>query len=259
MQYTEEEIIINKKLDYLFNKWRAILEEKNIDITDFVNDGIYPYYTKQKKRILFIARESIELSGEEYIVTLHQAYKEKRVAGKSLDQNRFHALMLYLAFAINNNLPEWASLPLASEIADQFATAQGVSFAFMNLSKLSNESGHWQSDWPLINKFVNASSNDQINLLEQQISIIEPEIIITMNLGDKLHRLGKLEHIAKNSNANICCYQLSVNGKETPLFDMYHFSALKSMSDYFYLPLKAQLMMHAVMAIPGVQLASVPD
>lgn len=150
--------------------------------------------------------------------------------------------MFYLSWALNNDLPEWKDIPYASELVNQFATEQGFSFAFMNMSKLSNESDSWQADWSLIDAFIDASKHPTRNLFNEQISILNPDIIITMNLQDRIKALGESEQVAEKSNSNIHCYNLLVDKNKIPLYDMFHFSAPgKSGEPDFYLPLKKLL------------------
>lgn len=239
MQYLETEKSLNKNLTELFDEWQTTLQANGLSVADFVTDGFYPYYTMQKKKILFIGRESLSLAGDDYISILYQSYKHGSLGDTNINRCKFHALMFYHAWAINNNLPEWRDIPYASELTSQFATKDGFSFAFMNLSKFSNESDSWKADWPLIDSFIKNSNHPTKNLFNEQIRILNPDIIITMNFEGRIATLGEHEYLSDKSNGNVACYNLFVNGNAIPLYDMFHFSApSKSGESDYYLPLK---------------------
>lgn len=242
MQYTDIEANINRKLVVLFDEWRETIQSNGLCCDDFVADGLYPYFSEQNKKILFIGRESLGLSGCDYIEALYDDYKKGRIDDDSINSYKFHSLMFYLSWAINNSFPDWKTIPYASELADQFAIQGGFSFAFMNLSKFSNESDSWQADWALIDSFIDVSKHPTKNFFNEQIRLVNPDIIITMNLQGRLQALGSLDVIDHTSNANICCYLLSVDGKKIPLYDMFHFSAPNKKGDgNYYTPLKTAM------------------
>lgn len=61
--YDNSELILKDKIDGLHKQWIAnIVNNDNSEIADelrelYVPDGFYPYYTKQKIRILFIGKK----------------------------------------------------------------------------------------------------------------------------------------------------------------------------------------------------------
>lgn len=215
-----------------FDKTKAGIE---ITVEDIVVDGFFPYYSNQACRVLFIGRESLGLSGCNYIDELHYCYTQDYAVGeKSLNQHRFHALMLYLAYGLNHGCPDWETIPMATEIAKTFATDKGVSFAFMNYSKFSNDSGNWKADWSLIERYVDALKGASINFFAKQIEILQPDIILTMNLGNRLKKFGDLTALDSSHCADF--YRLNINSKPYLLIDLYHFSAIKNMKDNYYTP-----------------------
>lgn len=233
--------LINDNLQELFDTWVSLLKNNGFSTDDFIPDGIYPYYTHQNIKILFVGRECLGLTGDSYITELHNAYKDKTVGGRPLNSCRFHALMFYIVWGMNNGFPEWDSLPMATEIVEDFSTDKGISFAFMNLSKFSNNSESWKADWSLIDSFIDASKHHDFNLFNKEIEIINPDIIICMNLNERLSHLGERKIINETSNENISCQSLLVNDKYIPLFDMYHFSAFKNKRTVYYEPLRDAL------------------
>lgn len=215
-------------LEKLFREWHQhfatnqhMLEKHAAD--EMVFDGFYPYYFSQKVRVLFIGRESRGISGDHNMDVILPKYCDgKRIGGQHLNTNNFHSRMLYIAYGINNGMPVWQTIPYANEIGDTFGTAEGLSFAFMNISKLSNESEAWQSDWGVIDtQFELSARNRRFN--EEEVAILEPHIVITMNLQDKLASLGKLTPIQTTSMPHL--YHLDGAGYQSLLIDSWHFTA----------------------------------
>ena len=172
---------------------------------------------------------------------MYPAYKEYKQIGKiPLNRANTHNRMFYITYGLLHQ-PEckcYHDMPRASEIADDFATNKGVSFAFMNLSKFSNESGGWKSDWNLINRFVLASKNEKCNFYNKEIELLDPDVIITMNFGaEKIEVLGEYSDYLYGED--VSSYNLKVgDDKEIPLFDMWHFAAVrKNFDKSYYSPL----------------------
>jgi hypothetical protein len=217
-----------EKMQRLFEDWHACftagasqLEKHTPD--DIVCDGFYPHYFSQKRRILFVGRESRQISGYNYLEVLDSAYRVgKKIGGRSLNTNKVHSRMLRITHGLLNGLPEWSAIPEASEIGDTFGTEAGISFAFMNLSKLSNEADEWQSDWPAI-EAAHRLSNETRRFSEEEIAILQPHIVITMNLGEKLAALGTLERI--EALESVTAWWLDSSGHRSLLIDTFHFSA----------------------------------
>jgi hypothetical protein len=183
------------------------------------------------------------MTGDHYLDCLHSCYKEGKVGEKTLNQSQFHALMLRISYGLNNNNSPWHKIPAAKQIAEQFATERGISFAFMNLSKFSNDSGHYQADWPLIDNFISSFTNQAENLFNTEIEIIDPDIIVTMNLERRLETLGELTTLEYTPNA--AYYKIKCGKKSILLMDLYHFSAAKNHEEAFYTPILRGIEKHA--------------
>lgn len=226
-------------LNKLFSTWhynaKQISFDNNRTADDIVFDGFFPYFSKQSSKVLFIGRESLGLTGDHYLDLLHGCYKVGKVGDKSLNQSQFHALMLRIAYGLNHNRCSWEDIPTANEIAKTFATADGISFAFMNLSKFSNESDHYQADWSLIDSFIKSFASESDNIFNKQIEIINPDIIVTMNLEQRLQVLGKLSLLQYTPNA--AYFKLKSAGRDVLLIDLHHFSAVKMHEETFYRPI----------------------
>jgi len=227
-------------LENLFREWHQhftstglALEKHRAD--DMVFDGFYPHYFSQKKRILFIGREARGISGDNYIDVLYPVYRGEKKQW-SLNASKFHSRMFYIAYGILNGMPEWKDIPYATKIGDTFGTASGLSFAFMNISKLSNDSERWQSDWGVINAAHSLSTQGRSYNLEE-VAILEPDIVITMGLKEKIVSLGKLTPIHASDLARF--FWLDSGGHRSLLIDTkFHFSAFtkNDVSD-FYTPI----------------------
>ena len=208
-----------------------------------VFDGFYPYYFSQKKRILFIGREALGLAGLNYLEVLYKCYhKEKRIGGQPLNKHKFHARMLRIAYGIVNDKPLWKDIPYASTIGDTFGTANGLSFAFMNISKLSNERerGGWAANWNRINTAYRLSTEPEgRNFIREEIAILQPDIVITMRLNEKIDfkLLGQLNGVLHTSE-KAKSFWLDCNGHRALLIDTWHFSAPRKKADKdFYIPI----------------------
>jgi len=241
LNFPEQDTSTQSALNELFSQLIEFTKDKsfphNRTSKDIVLDGIYPNYTSQKVKILFIGRESLGLAGENYIDLMHHAYKiDKRVGSKTINQHSFHRLKLSIAYGLNHECCSWEDIPPASEIADTFGEDNGVSFAFMNLSKLSNESEDWQVDWELVDGYLDVLKESPINFFSQQIDILNPDIILTMNIEGRLNALGELSPVKFEGNASH--YNLITDKSSYPLIDLYHFSAIgKSPKECFYDPI----------------------
>ena len=236
--FSEEERVLNIKLNSVFAKLYDYLKGhsfvKNYTVDDLVFDGIFPGYLRQNKKILFIGREALGINGQNYIECLYDAYKFNSIGEKTLDSSSFHNRMYYITYGIENKFPEWESITYASKMAEKFGLGDGISFAFMNLSKFSNESESWNVDWELVDSFLN--SIKETKYLYEEICVINPDLIITMNLENRLNNLGDVKAIEYGEKLSV--YTLNVNNRDIYIFDTYHFSSIKNSSEDFYNPIK---------------------
>ena len=242
LDYPESERKLKFEIEKLNDRWKNHLvsmtgEESIAEI--FVNDGFYPYYTNQKVKVLFIGKESLDIAGTNYQELLYRAYLNKRIGSKTLNKDRFHSTMLYIAYALENKEYNWLNIPYADETIHEFARENGFSFAFMNLSKFSNESGEWKADVKLINKFIELSLKSKENFFGTEIDLLEPDIIIGMNLGGMAECLGTFsesqDYFGSNDDVRIRSL-ITQTGKEYLYFKTWHFSApgKSPSSDIFY-------------------------
>lgn len=244
MPYTlSSEQKLDSEISALLSEWKKIVCTEKSSSELFVEDGFYPFYSQQPVKILFVGREALGMAGLNYVKTLFEAYKANSVGGKSLDEYKFHRLLFYIAYGIIHRETDWAKIPYASELAANFGTQNGISFAFMNLSKFSNESDSWEADNLLIDSFLEKSQKSKENLFNKEIELLSPDLIITMNLEGRINFLGE---ITERQNGNdVDFMKLKADSRQIPLLNTWHFaSPNKSEYQNYYKPIVETLQRH---------------
>lgn len=235
LHYPSFELDLKAQIEQHNTKWYEFIKDQDMSLAElYVNDGFYPFYTKQNKKILFIGQESLDIPGENYIETLFNAYHKGIIGEYPLNsiQNTFHSLILYVAWGLLHNCPNYKDIPEDTDIAKDFATETGISFAFMNLSKFTNVKTS-KADTRLINKFLEISSQyDGSNLMAEEIRIIDPNLIISMlhskEFHDKYERMGEVLWTKKNDEVNLGELTLNLNSehKKYDIIDVEHFRSV---------------------------------
>jgi hypothetical protein len=253
--FPPEERPLRASLDALMSDWKREVAQSQVVFREdgksysgadyFCADGFFPYYTRQKIKILFMGREAVGISGMDYIDVLYNAYKQNNVGGKTLDAHATEARQFYLAYGLlHDGTVPYSEVPYASELAKTFGTANGVSFAFMELSKYSNdaEDANQHRDAKLMTRFLQDSHLEKRNFVREELSLLNPDIILTMNLwGAGIdstlleQALGKVRSIG-NPEPAISVNVLPINGRDVPLFDLWHFASRKNTETDFYNP-----------------------
>lgn len=251
----------NQKLqDSLISCFKQIETPEERKWTEsFVTDGFYPYYTKQKVKVLYIGKESLGIGGCDYIDVLMDSIKKNDPRGTAErkkdyphdvkkvltnDNDPFHSKILYLTYGLNHGCLEYKDMPWASEIGTTgFAVDGGISFAFMNFSKFDNPSeSSFRADNQRMNLYCEMSERTGRNWHEAQISLLEPDIIISMNISEWIARVFKKsvwEIFDKNvKNSNVDIGYLPVKEKKIPIINTWHFSCPgKGFEKCFYEPI----------------------
>lgn len=246
MPYTlPDEQKLDIELSALLSEWKKIVCTEKTSSELFVEDGFYPFYTQQPVKILFIGREALGMAGLNYVKTLFEAYKANSVGEKSLDKYKFHHLMFYIAYGIIQREPDWKKIPYASKLAENFGTQNGISFAFMNLSKFSNESGSWEADNLLIDSFLEKSQKAKENLFNKEIELLSPDLIFTMNLEGRINFLGEITE--RQNGKDVDFMKLKTGSRQIPLLNTWHFaSPNKSEYQNFFKPIVKTLQKHGL-------------
>lgn len=238
-------------LEKLFSDWYQLFAKNDESLASkMVFDGFYPHYfsqekNREKKRILFIGWEALGMTEDEdnnnYIEALYDCYRNSNLIGnRRLNNHRFHYRMICIAYGILHGMPDWNNFGEAETLIEDFAKSGGWSFAFMNISKLSNDSGKSAADWNLINTSFRLSTEgpEGRNFIEEEIAILEPHIVIAMNLKEKYKWLGTgldWTHVSRGVNSS----PLQSCGHPSLLIDSWHFSNwfLNDVTDY-YVPIR---------------------
>lgn len=231
-EYPDEDKPMMKALDDLFNEW--VNAQSDDDKGLFNRDGFYPGYCLQKVKILFVGREACYMAGKNYIEYMYGRLRGGYIGKWTVNQYPFHRRQAYIAYGILKALegnqewqwPSWDAIPSAFDICKN--VGENISWAFMNLSKLSNETGDWRTDgnkyWPFV--------KNNKRWLREQVRILNPDIIIGANVPE-LADILKYEMSPDAGNGK--CYVYYKEG--LPLFlNCYHFSAIKGDEDFFYAP-----------------------
>ena len=149
-------------------------------------------------------------------------------------------MLIKVAYGILHEC-NWTQIPPASEICDGGKIFDKASFAFMNLCKWSHESNDvgTKADGQAISDFVRASISGGTNYILEEISLLSPDIIITMNLGCELIEQfsEKKAKLIYPDNPNCYVYRLETEKGSIALFDTWHFSSSKKEETEIYNPL----------------------
>ena len=180
-----------------------------------------------------MGRESYGLTGCDYIEVFIDNYLEGRTGPpekrKNINGDKFHKMLIQVAYGIIHQTT-WNETPSAAEICENRGIFDRVSFAFMNLSKLSNEKpGVTSTDWNLVKASLDVTLNKE-NLILEEITALDPDLIVCMNFErDRLLRVfGDKLKIFDNEWLK---YHLNINGKEILLLDQWNFSATRGASE----------------------------
>lgn len=254
MEMYESKIEIEKKnqLDDLMADWKNLIKTKDkilfpddgkyYDAQDFFySDGFYPGYFSAGKKILFIGREPRYAAGINRVENDLEWFKDH-----SPTSYGYWRRILYLAYGIKRNgCDEFNSIPYANYIWNEMANSKDFNFAIMNISKYSNESySGGVANCKLINRFLQDSELDKRNFIREEISILDPDIIITANLWNGKIDINQLEKVfplkdtyfLKCVNKFAFLYDFNFCGKNLRFIDVSHFSCRGSDKKNFYDP-----------------------
>jgi hypothetical protein len=152
--------------------------------------------------------------------------------------------MHYIVQGIKGNGKlEFKNLKKANDYAKEMVNTNDYGFAFMNISKYTNDTDEGaNADFYMINKFMEHSNLENRNYFREELEILDPDIIITMNLWDghidgKYLDLcfGKIELDINDGKVNFD--NIILNNKNVKLLNTYAFSSHYSEQEYFYDPL----------------------
>jgi hypothetical protein len=260
--FTDIESKKREVLNSLMEDWRNEVSSSKIIFKDdgkaysgdvyFAADGFLPCYYKQKEKVLFVARETrfVNTTGEyhgDYLAAIIDWFKNH-------PQGTFFRRILQMVQIIKNEgCIEFDDLKSANDYAKELVENCSFGFAIMNVSKYSNEAEDGgNADINLMSRFFEDTHLEKRNYFQEELTLLDPDIIITANLWD-----GKIERkyldlcFGKNSLENPVgyypnkespdgiLYEYVLNGKKVKLIDLYHFSRFSvSDKDYFFSPVR---------------------
>ncbi|GHU79538.1 hypothetical protein FACS189462_5230 [Spirochaetia bacterium] len=250
--FTEIETEKRKALLALMDEWLESLD--NEEYKDWFNaDGFFPNYYNQKHKVLFVGREARGITSGadnnvdgDYIGTFLGWFKI------GIQNNNFgrHLMTMVQLFKSDGKI-EFEQLMKADDYGKEMVKTGDYGFAFMNISKYSNDlDSGGEADWDSINQFLEDSQLEKHNYFQEELKILDPEYIITANLWngkiDKKYLdlcFGKLTELSayppESPEAKL--YEIDLDGKKIKLVDVYHFSAIKPDKESFFTPFKELL------------------
>jgi hypothetical protein len=256
--YPSDGLPQKRRLDSLMADWKKQLAPHYVLFRDdgklypaesfFASDGFLPYYFHRKRKVLFIARETRYIAGQDNTEIILKKCKENP---RGIGAESVLRRMLFLAYGIQSG----GTIPFENidpqKLCALAATSGGFSFAFMEMSKYSNESDDGgTADTDLMASFFEHSRLQERNFIQEELSLLDPDLVITMNLWDGKIDAGILR-LALGETPFIDCphpsaarRSIAINGGSVPLIDLYHFSARKSDCEDFYKPVMDILKRH---------------
>ena len=146
----------------------------------------------------------------------------------------------YLVDTLENNTADWADVPSLDEILNNFASDDGISFGMINYSKISRpHNGTTKADWQQIINFAKASLESPKNFYIRQLEIINPDVIISMNVFDAFDDVcldvfeGSLKYICHINNGAAALFEFMINDKKIPVIDTYHLGSTISDKEHY--------------------------
>ena len=258
--YPKKEISKLNEINKLLKQWEKEVSNAKVPFRDegrkkydgnllFSWDGFFPYYFGQKPKVLFVGREDREwwYTVKEWMDIFKKA---------DLSNQGFFVPLLQILYGINNNFTiDYINAPDRNEIAETIGTEKGLSFAILELSKYGNknEDSGKHYDKELMKRFFKDSNLDKFNYFEKELSILDPDIIVTMNIWELpniknyINKYIFPENEIIHSMKYIDLHKVKINNRNVPLLDTYHFSAPgknnqdNQVEKYFYNPVKKMI------------------
>lgn len=237
-----------KQLLKLMQDWNETLPEEN---KGFGYDGFFPEYYSSIPRVLFMAREP-RSSGDLIKITIEDQFNDYYKTYNECKGDHFwrRILCMYHIIRKNGELDENMTSDDIAKLAYDTAKSKDYGFAYMNLSKYSNDSG--RRDQHLMRKFFADSKLDRRNFLKEELELLDPDIIITAHLWDRAIPQITMDAyfgIADDLKNKECAEEASlrnykIKNKTVKLLDLYHFSnkpGFKPDMDFYLKPVSKLL------------------
>lgn len=251
IHFTENEIEKRKIINALMVDWKneisikapIMFKDDGVEydtIEYFGSDGFLPNYYNQETKVLFIGREARDNSQNDFVEKLIKEFKEITYIHKSI----FWRRILYILYGIRKKgKVKFENIPNTSEIIKEMVKNNNYGFAFMNISKYSNDRDDGGSaDFKLINRFLVDTCIEKRNFIKEEIELIDPDVIITANLWDGNISTDYLDlcfpnkELLSSINDKANCYGLKIKDKYIKLIDLWHFSKPGSDKENYFDP-----------------------
>lgn len=249
-EYSDFEKQKNKELNSLFSDWIKQLsknktpidngkKEKTTPADCFAKDGFFPgYFDENNLRVCFIGRETRNISGYDFRDTTKEFFDDPD------PKNSWWRRILKIMYGIQNNGEiEFEKLNTIN-ILNEMYDSNKYGFAVINISKFSNDDeSNWQTNINLVHRFLKDSELEKTNFFQKELEILDPDVIITANLWN---RLIKEEYLnlclppekfinEKKLKDNVAIYyEFNLNDKKIDFIDLYHFSTPGKSDKYCY-------------------------
>ena len=214
------------ELEALMRNWANAVAPQS-----FTPDGFYPYYWNQPIRILVVGRESRGVNSDYIDCLLNDGYWVSKIGGMPINRNIVQRRLMYVVYGIIKEHPSFDALPTAAEIGKTIGKEGGISFAWMNISKITNHSDDdYRTNYDTLRQSYNASGK----FIADEVEQLAPHVIVTMNVGDMLVKSlsdnDKAEITRENTTSQWIkgVYTLGFKAKRCQkaiLIDTYHFAA----------------------------------
>lgn len=253
LMFPKNEIEKRNQIDALMEEWKRTVMHNH-----FVRDGFYPYYWNQRIRLLVIGREGRGLANRDYTdkdyidVLLNDGYWKSIIGGRPINTLPFQRRLMKVVYGIVKWIPDFDKVPDAATIGQMVAKENGISFAWMNLSKESNnDDKNWQTNKKLFEKSFNEST--KAGLIGKEIALLSPHVIISMNEGARVKEiLEKFTEVKPRENPSkwikkMCTLQIPGSSSDAIWLDTYHFAAHNTRyikindADSFYNPICSEV------------------
>lgn len=218
------------------NKYKAV---------DYLNlDGFYPGYYESKHKVLFIEKELKRQGVSNRIDADFNLFSCNNLDETYLfpENPRFPLWhkVFYLSYGIEHEgIVPFESIPSSNEIKEECLRQGRFPFAFIRLSKYTNFRVGYKSDLLTTEMFLEDAELKKRNFLREQLSILEPDIIVSAgllrdgSLGMESLQLvfprrdfsSRLKRLSADGVSDV--YDFSFEGKNIRFIDLHHFSAIR--------------------------------
>jgi hypothetical protein len=231
----------------LLDDWEKIIQKNNPELAPlFTRDGAFPGYSSAYPKVLFIGRESRYADTGDRI-TSDIAWFKKLKPGEGMG-NYWNRIITIVYLIQTGQKYSPGKTPNPRAIIDQMRATGNYGFAIMNISKYLNpeEEKSGTSNFKLINQFLADSDLGSRNFIQEEITLLEPDIIITANLWDCGIKRKYIDMIFPpqslstprfDRKKNACLQNFRLNGRTIKRLDTYHFSTPGNDQELFYDPI----------------------